>query len=160
MGNPGFQTTRQAILPRRLLRTAISQLQQYQAAHRQSFGALLGQAVQKGLDSIIKIGGFVLLFSWADNNSTPNCGWCSIDSGTEMSRNNGLELLVKAAKRAASCGVQRDCSFREAVRMAPMGFSYCLFCWPRWLCYAIPRRLMMARAVVWKPGLPTFCPRC
>ena len=38
-----------------------------------------------------------------------------------MSRNNGLELFVKAAKRAASCGVQRDCSFSEAVRMAPMG---------------------------------------
>lgn len=54
---------RQSIVPRRLLRTAVSQLQQYQAAHRQSFGALLGQAVQKGLDSIIKIGGFVLLFS-------------------------------------------------------------------------------------------------
>ena len=53
----------QAIMPRHLLRTAITQMEQYQAEHRQPLGAMLGQSVQKGIDSIIKIGGFVLLFS-------------------------------------------------------------------------------------------------
>ncbi len=53
----------QAILPQHLLRTALAQMHQYQAAHRKSLGAMLGQAVQKGIDSIIKIGGFVLIFS-------------------------------------------------------------------------------------------------
>lgn len=53
----------QAITPRRLLRTAMAQMEQYQAEHRQPLGAMLGQSVQKGIDSIIKIGGFVLLFS-------------------------------------------------------------------------------------------------
>lgn len=53
----------QAIAPRHLLRTAIAQTRQYQLEHRQPLGAMLGQAVQKGIDSILKIGGFVLLFS-------------------------------------------------------------------------------------------------
>lgn len=54
---------RQFIVPRHLLRSAFAQMQQYQAQHRQPLGAMLGQAVQKGIDSIVKIGGFVLLFS-------------------------------------------------------------------------------------------------
>lgn len=55
--------SRQYIVPRHLLRSAFAQMQQYQAQHRQPLGAMLGQAVQKGIDSIVKIGGFVLLFS-------------------------------------------------------------------------------------------------
>lgn len=46
-----------------LLRTAFSRMQQYQMQNRQPFGTMLGQAVQKGISSIVKIGGFVLLFS-------------------------------------------------------------------------------------------------
>lgn len=52
-----------AMAPQHLLRTAMTQTRQYQLAHRQPLGAMLGQAVQKGIDSILKIGGFVLLFS-------------------------------------------------------------------------------------------------
>lgn len=47
----------------RLFRTAIQQMQHYQLEHQQPFGTLLGQAVQKGIHSIVNIGGFVLLFS-------------------------------------------------------------------------------------------------
>ncbi len=57
---PSEQTTIQA---RHLFRTALLEMRQYQISHQQPVGAMLGQAVQKGIDSIVKIGGFVLLFS-------------------------------------------------------------------------------------------------
>ncbi len=56
-------SSRNYIMPQHLFRTAFSRMQQYQAEHRQPFGAMLGQAIQKGIDSIVKIGGFVLVFS-------------------------------------------------------------------------------------------------
>ena len=46
-----------------LLRTAIQQMQQYQTQHILPLGALFGQAIQKGIRSIVNIGGFVMLFS-------------------------------------------------------------------------------------------------
>ena len=52
-----------AIQTRHLFRTALLEMRQYQISHQQPVGAMLGQAVQKGIDSIVKIGGFVLLFS-------------------------------------------------------------------------------------------------
>lgn len=52
-----------AIQTRHLFRTALLEMRQYQLSHHQPVGAMLGQAVQKGIDSIVKIGGFVLLFS-------------------------------------------------------------------------------------------------
>ena len=52
-----------AITPHRLWHTAFTQMRQYHAQHPQPFGTMLGQAIQKGIDSIVKIGGFVLLFS-------------------------------------------------------------------------------------------------
>ncbi len=52
-----------AIRTRHLFRTALLEMRQYQISHQQPVGAMLGQAVQKGIDSIVKIGGFVLLFS-------------------------------------------------------------------------------------------------
>ncbi len=51
------------IVPSGLLRIAVGQMLQYQAQHKQSIGAMLGQAVQKGIRSIVNIGGFVLMFS-------------------------------------------------------------------------------------------------
>ena len=52
-----------SIQPRHLFRTAVLEMRRYQITHRQPAGSILGQAVQKGIDSIVKIGGFVLLFS-------------------------------------------------------------------------------------------------
>ena len=52
-----------SIQPRHLFRTAVLEMRRYQITHRQPVGSILGQAVQKGIDSIVKIGGFVLLFS-------------------------------------------------------------------------------------------------
>ena len=52
-----------AIQTRHLFRTALLEMRQYQLSHHQPVGAMLGQSVQKGIDSIVKIGGFVLLFS-------------------------------------------------------------------------------------------------
>lgn len=46
-----------------LLRTALQQMQQYQTQQQLALGTMLGQAVQKGVHSIVNIGGFVLLFS-------------------------------------------------------------------------------------------------
>ena len=46
-----------------LLHNAYVQLTQYQKAHTGSIGAVLGQAIQKGITSIVQIGGFVLFFS-------------------------------------------------------------------------------------------------
>lgn len=51
------------IKPRNLWRTAASQLQQHQAQASLPLGSMLGKAIQHGIDSIIKIGGFVVLFS-------------------------------------------------------------------------------------------------
>lgn len=51
------------IVPQYLWRTAFQQMRQYQLQHPQPFGKLLSQAIQKSIDSIIKIGGFVFLFS-------------------------------------------------------------------------------------------------
>lgn len=51
------------VVPSGLLRIAVGQMLQYQAQHKQSIGAMLGQAVQKGIRSIVNIGGFVLMFS-------------------------------------------------------------------------------------------------
>lgn len=48
---------------RHLFRTAYLEMRRYQISHHQHTGAMLGQAVQKGIDSIVKIGGFVLSFS-------------------------------------------------------------------------------------------------
>ena len=48
---------------RHLLRTAFTQLAQYQKEHVHSIGTVLGQAIQKGITSIVNIGGFVLFFS-------------------------------------------------------------------------------------------------
>ncbi len=53
----------QPIPQQHLFSTAFAQMQQYQAEHRQPLGTMLGQAIQKGIDSIVKIGGFVLSFS-------------------------------------------------------------------------------------------------
>lgn len=47
----------------KLLRTAMQQMRQYQQEQSQSIGAILGQAIQKGISSIVNIGGFVLFFS-------------------------------------------------------------------------------------------------
>ena len=52
-----------SIQPQHLFRTAVLEMRRYQITHRQPVGSILGQAVQKGIDSIVKIGGFVLLFS-------------------------------------------------------------------------------------------------
>ncbi len=52
-----------SIRTRHLFRTAVLEMQRYQTVHHLPAGAMLGQAVQKGIDSIVKIGGFVLLFS-------------------------------------------------------------------------------------------------
>jgi len=41
--------------------------------------------------------------------------------GTAAKRNSGLELLVKAIRRAASSLVQRFCSHRAFAAMAPIG---------------------------------------
>ena len=46
-----------------LLRNAFAQLLQYQKEHTASIGTILGQAIQKGISSIVQIGGFVLFFS-------------------------------------------------------------------------------------------------
>jgi sporulation integral membrane protein YlbJ len=46
-----------------LLRNAFTQLLQYQKEHTTSIGTILGQAIQKGITSIVQIGGFVLFFS-------------------------------------------------------------------------------------------------
>lgn len=46
-----------------LLHTAFQQMRIYQKEHAQSIGTILGQAIQKGITSIIQIGGFVLFFS-------------------------------------------------------------------------------------------------
>ena len=46
-----------------LLRNAFTQLLQYQKEHTTSIGTILGQAIQKGIASIVQIGGFVLFFS-------------------------------------------------------------------------------------------------
>ena len=46
-----------------LLRNAFTQLVQYQKEHPASIGTILGQAIQKGIASIVQIGGFVLFFS-------------------------------------------------------------------------------------------------
>ena len=46
-----------------LLRNAFTQLLQYQKEHPASIGTILGQAIQKGITSIVQIGGFVLFFS-------------------------------------------------------------------------------------------------
>ena len=52
-----------SIQPQHLFRTAVLEMRRYQITHRQPAGSILGQAVQEGIDSIVKIGGFVLLFS-------------------------------------------------------------------------------------------------
>ncbi len=46
-----------------LLSNAFLQMQRYQQDHSQSIGTILGQAIQKGISSIVNIGGFVLFFS-------------------------------------------------------------------------------------------------
>ena len=46
-----------------LLRNAFTQLLQYQKEHTTSIGTILGQSIQKGIASIVQIGGFVLFFS-------------------------------------------------------------------------------------------------
>lgn len=46
-----------------LFRTAIVQMRYYQKEHVRSIGTILGQAIQKGISSIVNIGGFVLFFS-------------------------------------------------------------------------------------------------
>ena len=46
-----------------LFRTAFTQMRHYQIINHKPLGLLLGNAIHKGIDSIIKIGGFVLLFS-------------------------------------------------------------------------------------------------
>ena len=49
--------------PHNLWRTAVSQLQQHQAQSSLPLGSMLGKSIQHGIDSIVKIGGFVVLFS-------------------------------------------------------------------------------------------------
>lgn len=45
------------------LSVAIAQMKHYQIEHTSSIGTILGQAIQKGISSIVNIGGFVLFFS-------------------------------------------------------------------------------------------------
>lgn len=46
-----------------LFHSAVQQMRLFQIEQNQSIGSLLGQAIQKGITSIVQIGGFVLFFS-------------------------------------------------------------------------------------------------
>ena len=49
--------------PSRLFSNALKEMRYYYSQNRRPFGAMLGQAIQKGISSIVNVGGFVLLFS-------------------------------------------------------------------------------------------------
>ena len=100
-----------------LLSAAIMQMRQYQQEHHQSIGTLLGQAIQKGISSIINIGGFVLffsvllslleaggLFAWLDSVCAIILSAVHFSPLLSSALTAGLFEMTLGAQTAAECG--------------------------------------------------------